>query len=48
MISKYSELRYAIEIIFIHKYNKLRWWEFGKKKKLRKWRDDKLNFHNLK
>lgn len=39
---KYSLFRYAIELAYIKKLNKLKWWQFGKRKEIDKWRESKL------
>ena len=44
---KCNKLRFFIELIYLNKHNKLKWWQFTKKRKLNEWRKNKLNFYNL-
>lgn len=40
--NKYSLLRYTIELAFIDKLNKCKWYQFFKRRKIYQWRDEQL------
>jgi|SRR5690606_13496394 len=39
---EYSMLRHTIELTFIKKLNECKWWQFKKRRKVYKWREQKL------
>jgi hypothetical protein len=43
MKEKYSLHRYVIELTYIDKLNKCKWWQFSKKKEADMWRKEQLN-----
>lgn len=40
---EYSMLRYVIELTYVKKLNKLKWYQFGKKAQVEAWRTEELN-----
>ena len=42
MKEEFSILRYTIELTFIKKLNECKWWQFAKRKKAYKWREQQL------
>ena len=38
----FSPLRYVIELMYLERIGNCRWWEFGKIRKVNRWRKKKL------